>query len=545
MEQSLCLEVSGPRGKTTVAVKAREVVGPWAERWYADLARADAADTRTWALVTENGEVITPYARFGDAIEQGGGDVVERVRIVEAGKVSQMAAAGAPRRGAAGLRPARHSHTPRPKPRRSSPPQEQLPLPPQEPEAEPCQDAEDTATELEPVPERPAPVRRAPVAPPPAPAAPVVPLAPAPRRDLMVAGGGFDRAMLRTRRYLPARLSRGERRQAAREMAHYEVGPAGETFALGRGMSRRARYRAAWAGTDYEARLGQAIGVGRSARSAVVAMVSPKGGVGKTTTSGLVGSLLAHHRQAQVLAIDANPDYGTLGGALAPDADFFLDDLAALLRDGTQASYVEAIASIARGGAAAAGGRGGLLVLPGPPDAERMQKVDASTYIDVLEHMRRVMDFLVLDCGTGMFDPITVSALAAADQIVLLSDAEPTTAGIVAQAVEDTLSLTDKPITIVVNKWNRRHNRLDLQALMAYIEPHADVTIVLLDEDPTAASSLLAGNFSWRGAPAGWRISAREIAAVLVGRWRDLGVITMEGPRRRRVATGAGHGLDY
>jgi MinD-like ATPase involved in chromosome partitioning or flagellar assembly len=46
--------------------------------------------------------------------------------------------------------------------------------------------------------------------------------------------------------------------------------------------------------------------------------VSPAGGVGKTTSAFLVGNLLASHSRLRVIAIDANPDFGTLGD-LAPE----------------------------------------------------------------------------------------------------------------------------------------------------------------------------------------------------------------------------------
>jgi putative peptide zinc metalloprotease protein len=44
-----------------------------------------------------------------------------------------------------------------------------------------------------------------------------------------------------------------------------------------------------------------------------VAFVSRKGGVGKTTTCLLVGHTFALHRGDRVVALDANPDAGTLG----------------------------------------------------------------------------------------------------------------------------------------------------------------------------------------------------------------------------------------
>jgi len=49
-----------------------------------------------------------------------------------------------------------------------------------------------------------------------------------------------------------------------------------------------------------------------------VAVVSPKGGVGKTTCTFLAGDVLARDLRLRVIAVDANPDYGTLG-SLAPD----------------------------------------------------------------------------------------------------------------------------------------------------------------------------------------------------------------------------------
>ena len=92
-----------------------------------------------------------------------------------------------------------------------------------------------------------------------------------------------------------------------------------------------ARWRRAWEDTDYVHRLDRAITRPQLARCATIAVVSPKGGVGKTTTTALLGTLIAHLRRDLVLAVDANPDYGSLGRVLCPAHDFFVDDLAAYL----------------------------------------------------------------------------------------------------------------------------------------------------------------------------------------------------------------------
>ena len=53
-------------------------------------------------------------------------------------------------------------------------------------------------------------------------------------------------------------------------------------------------------------------------RPNTIALISPKGGVGKTTATFITGNLLAGHLKLRAIAVDANPDFGTLA-RLAPD----------------------------------------------------------------------------------------------------------------------------------------------------------------------------------------------------------------------------------
>ena len=72
---------------------------------------------------------------------------------------------------------------------------------------------------------------------------------------------------------------------------------------------------------------------------------------------------------------------------------------------------------------------------------------------------------LVLDCGTGLQEPAARAAQAAADQLVLISDAHPSTASLVAEAAE-LLRTVGPPMTLVVNKMPRKRDaRLDLDGL--------------------------------------------------------------------------------
>ena len=62
-----------------------------------------------------------------------------------------------------------------------------------------------------------------------------------------------------------------------------------------------------------------------------IAVGSIKGGVGKTTVASCLGLVLAEHRGDRVIALDANPDAGTLADRLTGETDVtvreMLDDL--------------------------------------------------------------------------------------------------------------------------------------------------------------------------------------------------------------------------
>src|SRR5207248_7466777 len=120
-------------------------------------------------------------------------------------------------------------------------------------------------------------------------------------------------------------------------------------FALPARAPLRARIRDAWAGADDLFRLERMIVSPRLLRSVTIAVVSPKGGVGKTTTAALLGSLLAFLRRDRVIAVDTNPDWGSLGRRLAPSHTVFIDDLLAGPLAKSHPSAIELDAQLGRG----------------------------------------------------------------------------------------------------------------------------------------------------------------------------------------------------
>ncbi|MGH2762953.1 MAG: AAA family ATPase [Thermoleophilaceae bacterium] len=181
-------------------------------------------------------------------------------------------------------------------------------------------------------------------------------------------------------------------------------------------------------------------------RPNLVALISPKGGVGKTTSTFLVGNLLASHLKLRAIAVDANPDFGTLGrlaGDGAPERRSLAEVLDDADRLGTAAelrAYVSRLPS-------------GLHLLAAPSDARLTASLGPDRYGELVAFLSCFYDTLLLDLGTGVAGPLAQFAIDRADQVVLVTTPEWITASVVLEALDH---LSHERTTVVVNKSDRR-----------------------------------------------------------------------------------------
>ena len=143
-----------------------------------------------------------------------------------------------------------------------------------------------------------------------------------------------------------------------------------------------------------------------------VAVLSLKGGVGKTTTTVGLGATLASLRGDRVIAIDANPDRGTLCDKLRLETAATVRDL---LNEGGQIRrYADMRAYTTQAPS-------GLEVLASDRDPTVSVAFSAEDYEDVAQVLEHYYSVCVTDSGTGLLHSAMAGVLRLADQIVLVS----------------------------------------------------------------------------------------------------------------------------
>jgi len=141
-----------------------------------------------------------------------------------------------------------------------------------------------------------------------------------------------------------------------------------------------------------------------------IAVVSLKGGIGKTTTTAGIGLTLAEHRGDRVVALDANPDAGTLAERLTGQIDVTVRDLLDNLESIRSFTDVSAYTSLAAR----------LQVLASEQDPEMSEAFSEAEYCTVSDVLARYFNIVLTDSGTGLLHSAMSGTLAVADSLVVV-----------------------------------------------------------------------------------------------------------------------------
>lgn len=142
-----------------------------------------------------------------------------------------------------------------------------------------------------------------------------------------------------------------------------------------------------------------------------LAVLSLKGGVGKTTTTVGLGSAFASLRGDHVIAVDANPDFGTLGRRVPQQTG---STVRSLLNDPSITRYADVRRHTSQS-------TSHLEVLASERDPAVSESFSADDYLEVIGILENYYNIIMTDCGTGLMHSAMEGVLSSATAIVLVT----------------------------------------------------------------------------------------------------------------------------
>lgn len=143
-----------------------------------------------------------------------------------------------------------------------------------------------------------------------------------------------------------------------------------------------------------------------------VPVLTRKGGVGKTTVTTLLGMALADVREDRIIAIDANPDRGTLSERVPKQTRSTVRDV--VTRAASITSFSDFTNLVSRDETR-------LDILASDTDPLLSEAFDEDDYNVVADLCARFYSIALTDCGTGIVHSVMRATLQRADSIVIVS----------------------------------------------------------------------------------------------------------------------------
>lgn len=238
-----------------------------------------------------------------------------------------------------------------------------------------------------------------------------------------------------------------------------------------------------------------------------VPILTRKGGVGKTTITALLGMAMAEVREDQIIAVDANPDRGTLSERVNKQTRATVRD--AVTKAAAITSFNDFTELVSRDETR-------LDVLASDTDPMLSEAFDENDYNVVADLASRFYSVMLTDCGTGIVHSVMRATLQRADEIVIVSGGSIDEA----RLASETLTWLEangygdlaRNAVVAINTGTQGTNLVKLEEIEAHFQSRVREIVRIPYDQHLASGSVI--NFK-QLAPL-TRDAARELAAVVV-----------------------------
>ena len=247
-----------------------------------------------------------------------------------------------------------------------------------------------------------------------------------------------------------------------------------------------------------------------------VPVLSRKGGVGKTSVTTLLGMALADAREDRVIAVDANPDRGTLAERIGRSSGKTVRDL---VRSRAEVKGFNDLSAIV------ARDETRLDILASDADPHLSEAFSDRDYHDVASIAAHYYSIVLTDSGTGIVHSVMDATLELADQLLVVAGRSVDEA----KLASETLSWLEsngyaelaRSAVVVLNTSRPGASLVRPSELEAHFRTRVRAVVTI----PYDAHIATGGPISFRDLSASTRLAARELAAVVVEGLRPAGAV--------------------
>ncbi|QYF75362.1 MinD/ParA family protein [Cryobacterium sp. PAMC25264] len=238
-----------------------------------------------------------------------------------------------------------------------------------------------------------------------------------------------------------------------------------------------------------------------------VPVLTRKGGVGKTTVTALMGMALADAREDRIIAVDANPDRGTLSERVTKQTRSTVRDV--VTKAASIGGFTDFSALVSRDETR-------LDILASDTDPLLSEAFDENDYNVVADLAARFYSIVLTDCGTGIVHSVMRATLQRADSIVIVSGGSVDEA----RLASETLTWLEangygelvRNAVVALNTATQGTNLVKLEEIESHFRSRVR-EIVRIPYDPQLAAGSVV---SYKDLKPITRLAARTLAALVV-----------------------------